>query len=305
MPTQLTESIRLAWHPPLLARFHGIAGTNHTVVSMRRAREGMRIWGIGRVSRSTVNTIYGLALATLFSATLSVCSFELILRNTHLIRGSSSILMALAVAFATVSMPFCIALYAARAAFRRRAAMEGLLVIFAGYMAVLISFAGVYYSFNVISDYHESQDFADFYIHAATYLDNGLQKQVPKRLRDQRAFYGMGYATWSGLADEARPPFLHPSANVSDDLLVAAARRYGPWPEGNGKAKFTPKFQEDERLPSLLQCLHFSVVTMATVGYGDVHPNKWYSRFAVDMQIIIGQILVVFALGCVLGKWWE
>lgn len=257
------------------------------------------------VSRSTATTIYRLALATLCSAALSVCTFELILRNTHLIRGSSSILISLAVAFATVSMPFGIALYAARAAFRRRAAMEGLLVIFTGYMAVLISFAGVYYSFNVISDYHEAQDSADFYIHAATLLDDGRLKQKPERVAERRAFHGMRYVLWSGLAEETRPDFLHPDAKISDEALLAAARRYGPWPSGNRQAKFIPKFQDKERLPALLQCLHFSVVTMATVGYGDVHPNQWYSRLAVDIQILIGQILVVFALGCVLGKWWE
>jgi hypothetical protein len=115
----------------------------------------------------------------------------------------------------------------------------------------------------------------------------------------------MRYATCSGLAEEARPPFLHPSATVNADQLLAAARVYGPWPHGNETKTFTPKFKENERLPSLLQCLHFSVVTMATVGYGDVHPNQWYSQLAVDMQIVIGQILVVFALGCVLGRWWE
>lgn len=202
-------------------------------------------------------------------------------------------------------MPFGIALYAARAAFRRRAAMEGLLVIFTGYMAVLISFAGVYYSFNVISDYHEAQDSADFYIHAATLLDDGRLKQKPERVAERRAFHGMRYFLWSGLAEETRPDFPHPDAKISDEALLAAARRYGPWPSGNRQTKFVPKFQDKERLPALLQCLHFSVVTMATVGYGDVHPNQWYSRLAVDIQILIGQILVVFALGCVLGKWWE
>jgi hypothetical protein len=270
---------------------------------MLRARAFLKQSKLGFVSGSTAKTIFRLALATLFSATLSVCTFEFILRNTHLIRGPSSIVIALAVAFATVSMPFCIALYAARAAFRRRAAMEGLLVILTGYMAVLISFAGVYYSFNVISDYHDAQDFAGFYIQASRHLDNGLQKQVPSRVREQKAFAGMRYSTWSGLAEEARPAFLHPSAAVNDQQLLAAARRYGARP--GGKEAFTPKFNAAERLPSLLQCLHFSVVTMATVGYGDVHPNQWYSQLAVDMQILIGQILVVFALGCVLGRWWE
>jgi len=285
--------------------FHGLPGTEYTGFPMLRARGKMMLPRLGTISRSTVNTIYRLALATLFSVVLSICTFELILKNTHLIRGSSSIVITLAVAFATASMPFCIALYAARAAFRRRAAMEGLLVIFTGYMAVLISFAGVYYSFNMISDYHESQDSADFAIHSSTLIDKGLLQQMPERMTERRAFHGMRYSLWSGLADEARPAFYHPDAKITDEALLAAARRYGPWQSSNNKGKFLPKFQDKQRLPSLLQCLHFSVVTMATVGYGDVHPNQWYSQLAVDIQILIGQILVVFALGCVLGKWWE
>jgi hypothetical protein len=267
---------------------------------MQRARAGV-------VSESTTRTILHLGLATLVSAALSIFTFEIILRNTHNIRDSSAILISIALAFATVSMPFGIALYAARSAFRRRAAMEGLLVIFTGYMAVLISFAGVYYSFNVISDYHEARDFADFYIHAATHLDNGSVQQVPKRVNDEKAFVGMRHSTWTSLEDEARPAYWHPSAQVSEALLLQAARRLGPWQDRTRKdaLAFQPSFREDERLPSLLQCMHFSVVTMATVGYGDVHPNQWYSQLAVDMQIIIGQILVVFALGCVLGRWWD
>ncbi len=247
-----------------------------------------------------------LLLATFFSTALSISSFEIILRNTHLIRHSSSIFMALLVAFASISMPFWIAIHAARASFRRRAAKEGLLVIFTGYMAVLISFAGIYYSFNVISDYKDSHDFADFYIHTAKHLDRGVLKRVPVRGQDEKAFSGMRHSTWSSLADEARPPFWHPSATVSEDALLAAARRYEARAPGiDSSQTFTPSFRESARLPSFLQCLHFSVVTMATVGYGDVNPNKWYSQLAVDIQILMGQILIVFALGCVLGKWWD
>jgi len=270
------------------------------VRSTRRARAGV-------LSQTTTATIGHLALATLISAILSIGSFELILRNTFYIRDSSTIFISIALAFATVGMSFGIAIYAARAAFRRRAAREGLLVIFAGYVAVTISFAGVYYSFNVISDYHEARDFADFYIHSATHIDDGLIQAVPERVRDERAFSGMRHSTWTGLADEAKPTFWHPSARVSTPLLLEAARRHGPWSAAQGKKQtaFQPTFREEERLPSFLQCLHFSVVTMATVGYGDLNPHKWYSQIAVDMQIIIGQILVVFALGCVLGRWWD
>jgi hypothetical protein len=272
----------------------------NTVRPMRKLRTGV-------VSESTTKTVVRLVLATLFSLTLSIWTFELILRNTFYIRNSSSVLISIALAFATVAMPFAIAVHAARAAFRRRAALEGLLVIFTGYMAVLISFAGIYYSFNVVSDYHEARDRADFYVHAASHLDDGSLRQVPERVRKENAFIGMRHSTWTDLADEARPAFWHPSAKVSEDFLLEAARRYGPWRQDVSKDKrgFRPRFKGEERLPSLLQCLHFSVVTMATVGYGDVNPNQWYSQLAVDMQILIGQILVVFALGCVLGRWWD
>lgn len=257
------------------------------------------------VAATTIKTISILALATLLSITLSVCTFELMLRNTHLINKSSTIFVALVVAFATVAMPFAISIYATYAAFRRRAALDGLLVICAGYLAVLLSFAGVYYSFNVVSDYQESRELADFYIHASTRLDQGLLQHVPERIADQQAFHGMRHPLWRDLSDEARPYFLHRGSKVPVDFLVAAARRYGPWPDGNQTASFRPTFRGDQRLPALLQCIHFSVVTMATVGYGDVHPNQWYSRLAVDMQILMGQILIVVALGCVLGRWWE
>jgi hypothetical protein len=273
---------------------------------MLKARETMANGRRRSVSGSTAKTIVRLALATLCSTALSISSFELILRNTHLIRGSTSILVALAVALASVSMPFGIAIHAARASFRRRAAKEGLLVIFTGYMAVLISFAGIYYSFAVISNYHEAHSFADFYIHSAKLLDQGTLKRLPVRGRDEKAFSGMRYSTWSGLADVARPSFWHPSATVSDDLLLSAARRYVPKTPGVDSSRtFQPRFQAGKRLPTFLQCLHFSVVTMATVGYGDMNPDKWYSQLAVDIQILIGQILIVFGLGCVLGRWWE
>ena len=272
---------------------------------MRRAMGQEKQHKRRSIATSTAKTICILALATLLSMALSVCTFELILRNAHLIKKSSTILITLVVAFATVSMPFAISIYAADAAFRRRAAMDGLLVICAGYLAVLLSFAGVYYSFNVVSDYQESRDFADFYVHVSTRLDQGTFQRVPERIADQQAFHGMRYLLWSTLSDEAKPSFMHRGSRVPEDFLVVAARRYGPWPDGNQTATFRPTFRGDQRLPSLLQCIHFSVVTMATVGYGDVHPNQWYSRLAVDMQILIGQILIVVALGCVLGRWWE
>jgi hypothetical protein len=238
---------------------------------------------------------------------LSIGAFEIFLRNDRWFNGTLALALVMAVfSFLTILMPLGIALYATIAAFRRRAAIEGLLVICVGYLSVLSSFAGVYYSFNVISDYSEAYEKVNYYRHASTRLDEGLYKSLPARAGDEMAFRGMRYSLWSGLDDEARPYFMHKEAKVPDDLLLEAARRYGPpWPGDENRIAFSPKFNADMRLQSLLQCFHFSVVTMATVGYGDVFPSQWYSQLVVDMQILIGQILVVVALGCVFGRWWE
>lgn len=257
------------------------------------------------ISKSTARTLYCLILAALCSGALSVITFELIPRNTHLLRNASLILGSLILAFTTVCMPFAIAFYATFAAFRRRAPREGLLVICAGYLAVLVSFAGVYYSFNVVSDYHDSIDQASFYLHASKLLDKGLNQEIPERSTDRKAFQGMRYPLWSGLDDEARSALFPQSARVTPAMRLEAARRYETTIKGQPTPAFAPKFNDHWRLRSWLQCFHFSVVTMATVGYGDVFPKQWYSHLAVDMQILIGQILVVVALGCVLGKWWE
>lgn len=257
------------------------------------------------ISKSTARTLYVLLLAALCSGALSVITFELILRNTHLLRNTSLILGSLILAFTTVCMPFAIAFYATFAAFRRRAPREGLLVICAGYLAVLVSFAGVYYSFNIVSDYHDSIDQASFYLQASKLLDKGLSQEIPERATDRKAFQGMRYPLWSGLDDEARPALFPASARITPAMRLKVARRYEANANGKLTPEFAPKFNDHWRLRSWLQCFHFSVVTMATVGYGDVFPKQWYSHLAVDMQILIGQILVVVALGCVLGKWWE
>jgi Ion channel len=58
---------------------------------------------------------------------------------------------------------------------------------------------------------------------------------------------------------------------------------------------FTP------RLPRLGAASYFSVVTIATVGYGDILPVSGWARFAVSTEILVGVGYTVLFFSVVAG----
>lgn len=51
-----------------------------------------------------------------------------------------------------------------------------------------------------------------------------------------------------------------------------------------------------------LQAFYFSVVSIATIGYGDFYPTQWYTQACVIMEIACGLILLVVSLGIYIGE---
>lgn len=59
---------------------------------------------------------------------------------------------------------------------------------------------------------------------------------------------------------------------------------------------------ETQRYWSYWDFLYFSVITQATVGYGDILPNSTTVRIIVMLQVLVGLVLVVFAINFVLQR---
>ena len=56
-------------------------------------------------------------------------------------------------------------------------------------------------------------------------------------------------------------------------------------------------------IPELwIDCFHFSVVTAATVGYGDIVPRTWFAKIIVDTQIITVTAILVFGVGFIMSE---
>ncbi|HET9366047.1 MAG TPA: ion channel, partial [Candidatus Angelobacter sp.] len=63
---------------------------------------------------------------------------------------------------------------------------------------------------------------------------------------------------------------------------------------------FPPCFFKAE-FNTVIQAVYFSVVTITTVGYGDITPTKWESQIACIYELTVGFVLIIFALGSYLA----
>lgn len=57
--------------------------------------------------------------------------------------------------------------------------------------------------------------------------------------------------------------------------------------------KFIPK----NRILIYFDSLYYSIITLSTVGFGDIAPLMWYSKIAVSLEVIIGQFFLLLTIG--------
>ena len=50
-------------------------------------------------------------------------------------------------------------------------------------------------------------------------------------------------------------------------------------------------------LLAIVDCLHLSVETLSTVGYGDIVPTTWFAKLAIDVEILLGLGITVVVAG--------
>jgi hypothetical protein len=48
---------------------------------------------------------------------------------------------------------------------------------------------------------------------------------------------------------------------------------------------------------SYLDCLHYSCVTITTLGYGDMYATAWYSKLLTDTEVLLGLGVSIVAIG--------
>jgi len=160
--------------------------------------------------------------------------------------------------------------------------------VIACFLSILLVFAGIYYSMACLGDYNDAVVKMVFY--SKRYYDP--ERDLPLS-ESQRAFRGIENRRWAGLellAMQKRSAYLQPQDVQGvplDDLRTAAASL--PKPEAVSNTK--------DLIPLLVDCLHFSTVTITTLGYGDISPQTWYAKMAADLEVLSGVFIVAISVG--------
>lgn len=186
-----------------------------------------------------------------------------------------------------------VVIQALRKVFRPAGKQRMLLTILCAYFAIVVSFSSVYYTMAIAGNITDGVDEIAFYRDQYTALKEQRIDSPAERGRHSQAFAGLSVRLWTG--PEHNFPQYPGVENLPLERRVEAAGTMA-WPEYF-------RYNARNRLPLALDCFHFSVVTMTTVGYGDIVPTAWYSKLAADLQVLLSMVILILALQMVLGDW--
>jgi hypothetical protein len=205
-------------------------------------------------------------------------------------RGAVGVLGYALIAFL---VPVTVSIVGIVRAFRRGERPELLWIIIGTYIALTLCFASIYYSLVTLADYSNEEEKEIFYraVAAVRVID---PEQRIMRYEDDRAFRGIDCKLWNGM-DEQIPHYGWSTEPSVDELCRVVA---------HNERDFT-RFEPQSRVPVLLDCIHLSIMTMTTVGYGDITPRSQVAKIATDAQALSAQSLFVVALGMLFGNWWD
>jgi hypothetical protein len=189
-------------------------------------------------------------------------------------------------------MPLIAVGFAIFSSFQKRSRAEMLRVILVAYLGSILIFAGAYYVIVGVDDYNDAIRQISHYEAEGISIAAHLSDRI-KPYKSQNAFTGFESHLWSTFEDES----------------YDAAALYTNYPEGLksalDNAKNNLRFLPENRVLVFANCVHYSVITMTTVGFGDISPQVWLARFYTDVEALTGTALFIVALGMVFGNWWE
>ncbi len=191
--------------------------------------------------------------------------------------------------------------------FTIKAKKKCLIHILHSYFATIFIFAGLFYQCCVFGDYEDAVQKEITYRYQKNQKINSSSKFLFLKVSDQRAFKGIKPRIWSGydypsdrvIFEKNLPESWHHfTKNENDDLSIESIESIVLNTEKN-----EIEYQHQNCLEVYIDCLYFSTVSIATVGFGDISPNLGYTKLFAILEILIGISIFVFALGMLFSNW--
>lgn len=161
-------------------------------------------------------------------------------------------------------------------------------VIVSSYACMIVVFTGVYFSMQFAGDHEYATDHYFYYKYGGQDLARGRIQRLNPYPDTTLAFIGIKKRLW-GTVDDYLPRGIYRDLEDIERYRADWASRAG--------FRDVVRFRRDAVWPVLGDCLHLSVITITTVGYGNIAPNTWYAKLATNVEALTGTVLVVIALG--------
>lgn len=167
-----------------------------------------------------------------------------------------------------------------RAFQRHTPAKRQVQVIVYAYFCMIVVFTTVYFSMEFVGDHEYAVDHYLYYKSGGEDLASGRIKRLNPYPDASFAFTGIRERLW-GTVDAYLP------RGIYRDLEDPEAYR-GRWA---AQADFPEvvRFRRHAVWPVLGDCFHLSIITITTVGYGNIAPNTWYAKLATDVEALTGR----------------
>src|SRR5215471_13915171 len=237
--------------------------------------------------------VVALILTTVASLAVSVGFVELVGRVSN--PATAQILAIIVLWLLTFLLPLVVVGYAIYKSLRQQhSRRERLALILVSYLSVILVSAGLYYSISFAEDHNFAVRQFFHYQYEGNLFRSNLSRSIHRSTDTGRAFNGIDARLYSSAEDSDIPEEYRLRDDPPEKYWIEVAQR----PFDN-----VVRFQPAARLAVFGDCLHFSVMTMTTVGLGDISPRLWYTKLASDIQALTGVCLFVVALGMLFGNW--
>ncbi len=179
------------------------------------------------------------------------------------------------------------------------------------YLGTILIFAAAYYQLCVFSDFQDAISKRDKYQYQVN-IKNTLKPNLEiMRVADIRAFKGIKPRLWSSVDYPSSSMLYSPADNpdgfrryVNNEYEELSIQQIERIVQNEGQY-LEIEYQSQNVTDVYTDCLYFSVICIATVGFGDISPNLWYTKLFASLEVFIGMSIFIFAIGMLFSTWKE
>jgi len=173
-------------------------------------------------------------------------------------------------------------------------------LVIVGYVVMILSYSGVYFFVAGLSDYDQAfsanMHFQSVPEYRGLRWDNmsreDLITHMAEHVANKRAFNGMGRPLYLAIHEEPSGRYGERTGLSGTDIIKLAAARDAE----------RPRVDLGVAWGLWWDCLHYSIVTAATVGYGDIIPISRLGKLVSDSQILASAAILVFGFAFVMSE---